>query len=318
MHHEDASAGKTPVNMVGPADVSDNEHEDHATLELAPAIESPDIQDPSAHFDRPVGLSPSSDTRDSEETPAVNDLPPDRNVHEPTLRTTGSRTLTDIDGGIHSDAIIDELTPVPDATAPPPARDEEQEPFPPDPDTTRYGSPPSLPDIVVPDSSSRQAQSELEDTGHSTAATSGVVPEPADTLAEPAPDNARTGLYRGTALRPEPSSHSTQNDVDMSPASAPPESVPEGFPDIHPSVTSGGQQAIDPPWAFTSDDRAGLDTGGTRDDEQTVKTAYGELGSGAEWVDDAAREGLQSLDESFASREGVEEGGGVADDTRFD
>lgn len=299
-----------------------------STLQPAPAIASPDIQDPSP---------PLSDTRDSEEAPAVNDLTPDRNVHGPTLDTTGPQTMSYTVDDIHSEAIIDEATPVPDATASPPARDEEQEPSPPDPDTVQHGSPPSLPDIVVPTSSSQDANLDHSNGGHSSgelvpifhpllgthgeapaaAATSGEVPEAADTLAEPAAGSGQTGLEGAVASTHEPSSRDTRNEPDLPLESILPETMRAVLPVIRHTSVTGGQQATNSTLSSAiSDARDTVGISGARDDEQTVETAYGELGRDAERVDDAEGDVLQFLDggDDVVPRDGVEE----EEDTRFD
>ncbi|KAI0337756.1 hypothetical protein BDW22DRAFT_852705 [Trametopsis cervina] len=247
--------------------------------------------------------------RDSEEASAVNDFPRDKdsNDYELTGRDDVLRTQPDTVDDRHSEAIIDEASPAADATSSPPARDEKQEPSPPDPDTIRDGSPPLLPDIDVTDSSSQDANLDHSNGGHSSAAaTSGVVPEAADPLAEPAADNAQTGLSGAVASTHERSSYRSQNDIGLSPASAPPESVSEGFPDIHPSVVTDGQQTRDSTSASGIFSARGVgDVEATRNDGQTFDAAHSEHGRGAVRDDDR----LQFLDggDDVVPREGVED-----------
>ncbi|KAI0338500.1 hypothetical protein BDW22DRAFT_1432521 [Trametopsis cervina] len=215
--------------------------DDHATLEPALANEAAGTLGPSAHLVNPVDFPPPMSTmRDSEEAPAANDFTRDKgnNARKSTLHTTRSRTPQNIVDDSRSKAVIDEATHVADTTASPPVRDEEQGPFPRDPDTPQRGSSPCFQRL-----SSRTARP----------ATSGVAFEDADSQAEPGADGGQTGLDGAMASTAELSSHGIQNDVDMSHKSASSQAT----------ITTDGHRATDTTSASTSDARDGVNTGGT-------------------------------------------------------
>ncbi|KAI0338530.1 hypothetical protein BDW22DRAFT_1362890 [Trametopsis cervina] len=304
----EAGPVRIQITRVGPANASDDDREDRAALEPAPVHEAPETHDSSTHLVDIADSPPHMSTmRDSDEAPAVNDFPrdKDRNVREPTLHTTRSRTPPDIVDDSRSEAVIDEATPGADATASLLTRDEDQGPFPRDPDTTRHGYPPMLPEVIVPDNSSRDTQHD-HDNGRNSSVTSGVIFDDADSQAKAGADGGLTRSYGAMTLTPKPSSLVTRNDVDLPPESAPPENVHDGLLDICPLTADDSQQAMDfAPPSDISDTGDTVNISETRDSELTFDTAHSERGRGAVRDDDR----LQLLDggDDVVPREGVED-----------